>query len=193
MEGSSTETANFSLSNVNQRTKKSDYTESVQLLASKGNERLTNNDPHTCCFCRKIFNRRDHLKNHLEAVHCKTTKMSCGLCTKFFFTRDSLSKHMTGTHSEKRFACDACDFRTSFSTVLKTHKLKHASKVECPVCKKQVNALKIHMVTHRPKDACKICGKEIHKRTMELHMKVHQQYNCGNCLEVLNNKEDLRR
>lgn len=193
LKGSGTGTANFRPSNVNQATTKSNHIESVRLLASEGNERLTNNDPHTCCFCRNIFNRRDHLKNHLQAVHCKTTKISCDLCPKFFFTRDSLSKHMTGAHGKKRFACDACDFKTSNSTVFKTHKLIHSSKVECPVCKKQVNALKVHMVTHIPKDPCKICGKEIHKKTMKLHMKVHKQYDCGNCLGVFNNKEDLRR
>lgn len=100
---------------------------------------------------------------------------------------------MKGVHGEKRFACDACDYKTAYSKSFEDHKLLHASKVECPICKKQVNALKVHMLTHLPKEPCAICGKEVLRKNMKLHMKVHKKYNCENCSEVFDSRENWRR
>lgn len=149
-----------------------------------------------CCWCQKEFKNRSNLKRHLEAVHCKTTKFKCDLCSKIFYTKNSISQHIANVHSEKRFSCDVCDFETKIFYTLKEHKLIHAPKVECPVCKKQVTSLKVHMLTHRhkPRIQCTICGKAILPKTMKFHLRLHsKKWDCSDCNEVFQNLEDFKR
>lgn len=147
------------------------YSAEVKSLARKGNEDLRKTDPHTCCFCQKVFSSRNHLKGHMETAHCKSTKMSCDLCSKLFYDRRTLERHTAFVHGEKKFTCNVCDFVTASKFSLKTHKLTHTAKVECPVCNKPVSSLKKHMRAHEPKESCPICQKPISKLSMKMHKK----------------------
>lgn len=103
---------------------------SVEALVLEGNEELCSRDPHSCCFCQKIFATRHTLKNHLQSIHLKTEKMMCDHCPKFFFAKKPIIEHIKRAHGEKKYACDKCNHKATKRSCLESHKSVHAAKVE---------------------------------------------------------------
>lgn len=173
---------------------KSGYSEVAVALARRGNEKVGCLDFHTCCFCQKILSCRAALGRHIEMTHCKTTKLLCDFCPKIYFTKSAILRHLKSIHCKKRFACNICDFKTAQKGCLKGHKLTHAPKVQCHICKKPVTSLKKHLEAHRPKTACPICKEFFHKKAIENHMeKIHNGVKCKKCQWTSDNFEKLRR
>lgn len=140
-----------------------------------------------------VYSNRRYLKDHIESVHCKAKKMSCDFCPKFFFTKKSILNHMK-LHSQKTFECNVCDYKTAVKGSLQRHKLGHATKVECLICKKQVTSMQNHIRVHKPKGSCPICKKMIIPHHLPQHMKNHTRaHKCGNCEENFDDREALRR
>lgn len=130
------------------------FVATAKILALKGNKGIRACDPHTCCLCQKVSYNRKALRDHLERVHCKSKKMFCDLCPKFYFTRRAIFAHMK-VHNKKNFTCNICDYKTVFKSRLKTHKMTHSEKVECPTCKKPLSSLKLHMKNvHNHRKSC---------------------------------------
>lgn len=180
------------VSNSDQCHKQSGQSETVEVLSNKGNDGFSAN-PHTCSFCQKAFKSRYRLRMHIEGVQCKTRKRFCDLCPKYYFTRNAIRGHMKSVHGKKRFACNICDYKTAAKNTFKRHKVTHAIKVECPICKKPIAELKSHIRnTHTAKVQCSICRKLMNRSTIPRHMKTHVQ-KCKTCDEVCTDKEDLRR
>lgn len=165
--------------------------ETAKSLAFKGNEWLRAKSPHTCCFCQKVFSHRFNLIQHLECVHIKTNKMFCDFCPKFFFAKFAILDHMK-VHGSKNLTCNICDYKTFKNSLLESHKLMHAAKVECPICKKQVSSLKLHMKYHNPKQSCTVCRKLVHVFGLKQHMQIHSN-KCKECKKNFDNIEALRR
>lgn len=129
---------------------------SAKVLARKGNETQKCLDPHSCCFCHKVSANRGLLRQHLEKVHLRTTKLQCDLCPRICFTKLSIADHMI-VHKEKIFACNDCGYKTAFKTIFRHHEMTHRAKVECPICKRTVTILEAHMRSHKSEN-CGICG-----------------------------------
>lgn len=167
----------------------------LKFLLKKGNEGLLASKPHTCSLCQKVFKNRFTFKDHLETFHLKTTKMFCDLCSKIYFSIKTIRHHMRSIHWTKKFTCNICEYKTAKRCHLQKHKLIHATKVECPICHKQVALLKDHIGTHEPKERCLICNKMYIKRNVSAHMKVHgrKACKCERCEQAFDNKEHLRR
>lgn len=168
--------------------------EKLAALARKGNELASSQDPHTCCFCQRVFSKRSVVKKHLDFVHCRPNKIFCDLCPKFFYTKNAISKHMKG-HSSKRFACSKCDYKSDFKNLFNQHMNTHAPKVACLICNKPVSAMADHMKSHKPKVSCTVCQKLVHQVSIERHMKIHSVHprKCKICEDILDNEEDLKR
>lgn len=163
-------------------------------LLRKGNEGLAALDPHTCFICRRVLSTRYSYRMHLQNFHRQTTKLFCDLCPKFYFSREAMLRHIRNAHCGKRFCCNVCDYKAANKTQLKYHKLIHADKVECTICKQPVTSLKGHMKTHTLKGRCSICQKLFSARNLTTHMKMHTRVRkCGSCNEKFDYKEDLRR
>lgn len=128
--------------NIYRSKKLSGPSEAAMALAKKGNENLTCYDPHTCCICKIVFSSRYALRSHIDVKHCKTKKMFCDLCPKEYFSRTKMIVHMT-VHCRRSFDCK--NIQSS-----RFHKLTHAAKTPCPICKKEVSSMKNHMETHPP-------------------------------------------
>lgn len=177
--------------------KKSSFGDEVDSLSRQGNEGLTYKEPHTCCFCQKVFSCRDRLCPHIERHHLQAKKWSCDLCPKFYFSKVDIKWHMTRVHDKKQLACKKCDYKTALNSKLDRHKQVHATKVECPICQKLVSSLKSHIKNAHEakpivKGSCPICQKVMGKTRIKRHMKTHV-HKCGNCDKVFKSRKDLRR
>lgn len=172
-----------------------DKSETIHALARKGNEGIGYADPHSCCLCRKVYSCRLRLRVHLKTLHLKTTKFLCDLCPKIYFIKHEIIRHFQNVHLKKRFSCNVCDYRTSVTAHMKSHKMIHAEKVECTICKKLVPSLRNHLLMHRPKERCTVCQKMISKKNINMHIKTHsvKNHKCENCVDCFSTREDLRR
>lgn len=160
-------------------------------LARKGNEGVKFEDPHTCCFCKKVFSTRKTLKTHLIGVHKKAPPLCCDLCSKFYNYKILLEKHMK-IHCEKPFTCNICDFKTVHKAELKSHKMTHEPKYQCNICNKKVSSIREHMRSHVLKERCPICSKMV--KYPKDHKKFHDEkrFKCNRCEEFFERYENLR-
>lgn len=142
----------------------------VKAVTRRGNGGLLATDPHTCCLCNRVLSNRNHLKEHLERFHRRSTKFSCDLCPKFYFVKNELKIHMK-----------------------RVHKTKHVKKTECSICGKLVMNIRLHLHVHEEKEQCAICQKMIQKRIMKNHMRIHVVKKCKSCDETFFIKEELKR
>lgn len=170
------------------------YSDEVTALAKKGNYGLKTVDPHSCCFCQKVFSSLANIKKHLVTFHIKSKKVSCDLCPKFYFTKAAIINHIK-VHGKKIFSCNICDYRTPAKGHFQRHKLLHTAGVLCSICDKKVSVLKSHMRMHtETKKSCPICGKLFcNNSTMKHHLKSHKMRKCDKCEEHFESREDLRR
>jgi len=107
--------------------------------------------------CGKRFNRSEHLKKHIRAVHRKKKEFHCPVCTKAFAVRSELAAHMRVHNDERPFACPHPGCNRGFRQ--KMHRDRHTRvhtkerPFACNVCKRafsQASSMKRHMHTmHR--------------------------------------------
>lgn len=168
------------ISFITQHKKKFGHSGTAEELAKKGNDGLGLKGPHICSFCLKRFCGQLVLQMHLESIHLRTKKTFCDLCPKFYFTLPAIRKHMTRTYAQKKFSCNVCDYKTAWKQEMMRHKLIHDTKVECPICKKQVTSLPNHMPVHKPKFPCAVCHFMYHKADIRTHMNTHRIRKCKN-------------
>lgn len=154
------------------------------------------NDGHTCSFCQELCSSRSALWEHIERLHLKAEKMFYDRCAK----TNSTKSDAENINDKLEFKCTLCDFKTAVKTKLKTHKLTHRPKKECPICHKLVLRVKFHMKSHDEKVECPICKKLGVRAKMKRHMKTHMptQINthtrkCTTCSEIFVDNEELRR
>lgn len=164
-------------------------------LCNQGNEMLKPSDPHSCCLCLKVFTNRQALRNHLEILHIRSQKFACNSCPKFYSGKQALKHHMK-SHGKKSYECKICDYKTAAKFRFERHNLIHASKVDCPVCRKSVSNLKQHMYKHKPKVQCPVCSKMFQQYSLKAHIEIHLEkriYVCEKCSEAFEDLEELRR
>ena len=102
--------------------------------------------------CGKRFNRSEHLKKHIEAVHHKKKPVQCQECPKAFATAAALKVHTRVHTGEKPFAClyPGCERRFSQKMHRDRHTRVHTGKKPyvCGVCKRkfsQRSSMKRHI------------------------------------------------
>merc|ERR1719474_1943859 len=58
---------------------------------------------HECKDCRKRFNRKGHLAEHVKAAHPKEKRHVCKICLATFFSRSALKAHKKKKHGQSTF------------------------------------------------------------------------------------------
>lgn len=177
-----------------QSLQKFNFEEPSKAFSIKRTKHKRSKDSSTCPICKKILANRKSLKRHIKTVQCISMRSFCDLCPKVFSSKIGISSHMKAFHSQKKFLCHVCDYKSSFKHFFERHKCFHDGKFECPICNTRVLKLKKHMETHKPKISCPICQKLITILSLPEHMnRIHKKIKCKDCDEFLENKKDLRR
>ena len=146
---------------------------------------------YECSQCEKVFKSRGHLKTHYESKHTNI-RYECDLCDKSFTTKSVLNSHIKlshygekfkceykeckrefnqksylighveSVHKGNMFKCDECNYETTSTTSLITHKLKHQDKVKCPQCENSYSrqAIKTHIKLIHENRGYKYCEYE---------------------------------
>ena len=96
--------------------------------------------PFQCPKCSKSFKRREHLRDHLDSVHDKSTSVNCLYCSKELSSFTNYMRHIKEVHERRNgnVVCNVCDKKFS----RKQHLDQHISDVHlrqkrfsCPHCK----------------------------------------------------------
>lgn len=134
-----------------------------------------------CCICRKKFNRKSVLKEHL-LTHCDSV-VKCNECNKSCKNEKTLSVHMRQHKQKKSHTCEKCPRTFAQVANLKAHITKiHLRK--CRLCDKSfssVDLLEVHEKLHNLKEyfTCPVCIKCVKlKSSLKRHItKNHPEHN----------------
>ena len=150
---------------------------------------------HSCDKCEKSFNSESNLRRHEKEIHFGG-KQSCNFCGKIFLRKHQLDMHVRISHDERgetllQFQCERCDkcFQDKFSFE------RHAgSSQTCEICALTFCTLK-HLTAHKKCDhgsfTCKNCSKSFRDGDK---LKKHQNFiECGSCLELICNGQEMRK
>ncbi|XP_034043152.1 zinc finger protein OZF-like isoform X2 [Thalassophryne amazonica] len=135
-------------------------------------------NPFSCSYCTKTFNRKDNLKRHAR-IHTGEKPLACNR----FKQQDSDSPAPKRSRSEeKRYSCSVCKKRFGWSTDLVRHMRTHTGErpYSCSFCNKgftQKVTLTAHMTLHTGEKLfrCNQCGKGFNQKS---YLRKHK------CLEV---------
>lgn len=98
-------------------------------------ERRSNICPYNCGM---RFITMQACKNHMAMKHQKTITNQCTEpnCGKAFFTRKAYQEHLKNTHTERKFACDQCNFKAKTKSALSVHQDSHktGNSFFCDLC-----------------------------------------------------------
>ena len=166
---------------------------------------------YKCSDCDFIAIGTRKLTNHALDVHKKILKINknprvnmksdsltlvkdqvCRHCPYATAYKYNLRKHENAVHlKEKKFKCNLCEYTTYYSTMLRTHKIRHVKlgrdnikrkKINCPEC--NFNTLSdIKMRQHKKKAhgipynfMCNICGRDFYLRSqLKRHERTHNK------------------
>uniref|UniRef100_A0A8C5N3E4 C2H2-type domain-containing protein n=1 Tax=Gouania willdenowi TaxID=441366 RepID=A0A8C5N3E4_GOUWI len=135
----------------------------------------TRGKPFECDVCRKSFNHRVNLTEHMR-IHTGEKPFKCDVCGKGFTRKVNLKRHMRIHTGEKPFKCDVC----CRSFVEKFHLQRHVT---------------VH--TGEKPFKCDVCTKCFTRElTFKLHMRNHtgeNPFKCDVCSKYFNCKVDLQR
>ncbi|XP_033231071.1 zinc finger protein 729-like isoform X1 [Belonocnema kinseyi] len=143
------------------------------------------NSSYTCPNCKIVYLNFFSLKKHFARKH--------KLCPKNFSIKRSFTRHTLAHQSVECFTCDLCSKEFSRKSNLTDHINRHMNirPHKCKICGKgfiRPSYCKAHMRTHRGRPfECDLCKRRFSlKRTLTLHMLVHQQgrphsYVCDLC------------
>ena len=161
-------------------------------------------EPIQCPKCTMSFNRREHLRDHLEHVHNDITKVECLYCKKEFSSSQNFLRHIREVHEKnlrlQNLLCNICEKKFSRKEYLDRHisevHLKQ-KRFSCPHCKKNYvrkDVLERHLfVAHQKQDRmiwpCPECPEYFFREDiLDKHEKrgKHSFYEyCEYCDEVL--------
>ena len=140
-----------------------------------------------CYLCKKYFDTKEELKNHLISSHDKVNKFECDICKQSMANRFHLKTHLIKKHAK----CDDCKVKFENETESKNHLLNvHKPKSEllfCDICNKIIQTkewLKYHMLTKH--HVCSFCKKnfanenDVVKHLREIHG-ANSNFKCDMC------------
>ncbi|XP_063434903.1 zinc finger protein 791-like [Mytilus trossulus] len=156
--------------------------------------------PIMCKPCQQIFSTRLSLRNHEKsyAHHKKSGQkftlernLLCSDCGKSFYSKSNLATHMKYHKSEKKYACEHCNFKCYFSARLKTHIKQHFDSERRFVCETcgaafHTNQILQSHIGYKHSDArnfcCHICSSTFKGRNaLTRHIKEHSIENHKKC------------
>ena len=101
-------------------------------------------EPVQCPKCSKSFKRREHLRDHLDSVHDKSTSVKCPYCRKELRSSMSFMRHIKEVHERKLNlpvlpqVCNICEKKFSRKEYLDRHISDvhlRQNRFSCPHCK----------------------------------------------------------
>lgn len=159
----------------------------------------------------KVTNLNIHIKEwHSDVKDIINIPCTEGDCKKIFQKKSSLKNHIRFhhyglKHRKQNYVCEICGKTVKSSWSLKDHKYTHMPEDQypyaCERCPKRfiaVKAFKEHMMRHDniKKFVCSICGmRKISQRELNTHMNYHtkaKQYPCPLCPSVFNANGNLK-
>merc|ERR1712130_169472 len=91
---------------------------------------------YKCSFCDKSFARHSHVKRH-EDAHRNLRKYKCSLCDMAFNRKSHLDRHIETHTKGKTVFCYICKQGCRSKRSLDEHMKKHSARTEkCPACDK---------------------------------------------------------
>ncbi|XP_053610813.1 zinc finger protein 436-like isoform X2 [Plodia interpunctella] len=135
---------------------------------------------HVCEICQRVFNRTNHLKDHMK-IHTDERPHQCSVCQRRFIQKINLKNHMMTHTGEKPYVCQIC--RSSFiaKSDFKRHMNTHNEErnFECGLCHRkftQLPYLKAHISTHTSEKPyeCHVCQRRFSQKPyLKNHLKRH--------------------
>ncbi|XP_066229175.1 LOW QUALITY PROTEIN: zinc finger protein PLAGL1 [Saccopteryx leptura] len=139
---------------------------------------------HQCAHCQKTFNRKDHLKNHLQTHDPNKMAFVCEECGKKYHTLLGYKRHMAlHAASSGDLTCGVCGLELRSTEVLLQHLKTHAE--EKPHGAKE----KKHQCDH-----CERCFYT--RKDVRRHLVVHtgcKDFLCQFCAQRFGRKDHLTR
>ena len=203
-----------------------DSFDTQDLLNEHTNEFGDHDGKFTCSICNRSFQSegglRMHLNKHQKRFQCDICKMNlssnaclkthkakhsnlkpfkCEKCSKSFPYSSSLKYHMQ-THEDKKYVCQFCGQRFTFSFNYTRHIEQNHGKPEekmmCDICGMLFTKRRIkdHMAVHGEASLlCDLCGKkfklssQVRRHKNQVHRKETVKYECSVCLEVFHERD----
>ena len=178
-------------------------------VSLKGSKKLKSRKPHKCPQCTHTTRKRQHLKDHIRAIHEKARPFKCEHCTYAAATNSTIVKHMKIVHEKNlTVLCDRCDYKTSTNQNLLRHINTVHEKVKPFQCEKCSHAtttqrdLDAHVMAKHDKvkpiqcDQCEYTT--CRKSSLNFHIKRAHDPNfkpemCDKCEFVANSRGNLLR
>jgi len=139
---------------------------------------------HNCMECKKTFQTKTHLNNHVSRVHRKIRE-KCPDCGKL--VQDVKNHHRFVHQKVKNFPCEHCDSRFVTSKTLREHvnNVHLDEHLPCPECGKMVKYLYYHLrYVHKKKKKYR-CTKTkksyIYKTDLSKHTRMAHMKNQTEC------------
>uniref|UniRef100_I3MK11 Zinc finger protein PLAGL1 n=2 Tax=Ictidomys tridecemlineatus TaxID=43179 RepID=I3MK11_ICTTR len=140
---------------------------------------------HQCTHCEKTFNRKDHLKNHLQTHDPNKMAYVCEECGKKYHTMLGYKRHMAlHSASSGDLTCGVCALELGSTEALLDHLKAHAEEKPPPVPKE-----KKHQCDH-----CERCFYT--RKDVRRHLVVHtgcKDFLCQFCAQRFGRKDHLTR
>ncbi|CRK86961.1 CLUMA_CG000777, isoform A [Clunio marinus] len=162
---------------------------------------------HECPFvgCDLKFITKQACQNHYEMKHNRIVNFYCqeSDCGKGFYTRKHFYEHQR-VHSDRKFHCNQCEFKTKTKSALNVHKEVHTvdDAYSCDLCNATFSAfrrLKSHMIVHsdHTPHQCEYCDSAFKRRKdLKSHLTVHTKerpYCCQFCSRSFANAANCRK
>ncbi|CAG5057465.1 unnamed protein product [Parnassius apollo] len=81
---------------------------------------------HGCSLCSATFASPYQVKVHMGKVHnVEKYRIQCEHCPKICTTKGAMLLHVQSLHSDAKYECDLCEYRTGIKWMLKLHKRRH--------------------------------------------------------------------
>uniref|UniRef100_H0X699 Zinc finger protein PLAGL1 n=1 Tax=Otolemur garnettii TaxID=30611 RepID=H0X699_OTOGA len=140
---------------------------------------------HQCAHCEKTFNRKDHLKNHLQTHDPNKMAYGCEECGKKYNTMLGYKRHLAlHAASSGDLTCGVCALEVGSTEVLLDHLKAHAEE-------------KPHSATKEKKHQCDHCERCFYTRKdVRRHLVVHtgcKDFLCQFCAQRFGRKDHLTR
>lgn len=133
-------------------------TTSTSLNITKASKRLRLRKPHKCPHCYHTTRKKQHLKDHILAVHEKVRPFACEHCSYSATTNSTITKHIKIVHDKNlTLLCDRCDYKTSTNQNLLRHvntvheKIKPFRCGKCPHATTTQRDLDAHVMAKHDK------------------------------------------
>ncbi|KAF6365071.1 PLAG1 like zinc finger 1 [Rhinolophus ferrumequinum] len=140
---------------------------------------------HQCAHCEKTFNRKDHLKNHLQTHDPNKMAFGCEECGKKYNTMLGYKRHLAlHAASSGDLTCGVCALELGSTEVLLDHLKAHAEE-------------KPPSGTKEKKHQCDHCERCFYTRKdVRRHLVVHtgcKDFLCQFCAQRFGRKDHLTR